>query len=188
MHLRVKRKNQTMFIWAEPTESVESLKGKIEAIVKVSITEMRLYADLLATSHVMADKETLDKLGVQPEQELALVFKLPGVRRPRSRRSLRPRLNHLLSPWPTAAPARCAQAQTTTRLSISPLMRGSSLTTARPRIELASERGGIRRCNPGNHCATSDAGMPGRVGRGGGLPRGWAPRAGACELRPRRAS
>eukprot|EP00302_Diacronema_sp_CCMP2436_P024690 CAMPEP_0179913456 /NCGR_PEP_ID=MMETSP0983-20121128/493_1 /TAXON_ID=483367 /ORGANISM="non described non described, Strain CCMP 2436" /LENGTH=102 /DNA_ID=CAMNT_0021815493 /DNA_START=645 /DNA_END=953 /DNA_ORIENTATION=- len=78
MHLRVKRKNQTMFIWAEPTESVESLKGKIEAIVKVSITEMRLYADLLATSHVMADKETLDKLGVQPEQELALVFKLPG--------------------------------------------------------------------------------------------------------------
>lgn len=79
MYVRVKRKNQTMFIYAEPSETVDSLKRKIEAIVKVSPAEMRLYSDLESTSHVMSDKDTLDKLGVKAEQELALVFKLPGT-------------------------------------------------------------------------------------------------------------
>ncbi|KAG8458125.1 hypothetical protein KFE25_011680 [Diacronema lutheri] len=79
MYVRVKRKNQTMFVYAEPSDTVGALKGKIEGIVQVSPAEMRLYADTESSAHAMADKDTLEKLGVQPEQALALVFKLPGT-------------------------------------------------------------------------------------------------------------
>jgi len=50
------------------------------ALLQVSPAEMRLYADTESSAHAMADKDTLEKLGVQPEQALALVFKLPGAR------------------------------------------------------------------------------------------------------------
>lgn len=83
MYVRVKRKNQTLFVYYEPSETVVALKGKLESIVKVSTSEMRLYADVESAQHAMPDKETLEKLGVLPEQELALVFKVPGE--PRSR-------------------------------------------------------------------------------------------------------
>mmetsp|Transcript_4081 Transcript_4081/g.11852 ORF Transcript_4081/g.11852 Transcript_4081/m.11852 type:complete len:107 (+) Transcript_4081:70-390(+) len=78
MYVRVKRKNQTMFIYVEPSDTVDALKRKIEGIMKVPTGDMRLYSDVESTSHVMNDKETLDKLQIAPEQELALVFKLPG--------------------------------------------------------------------------------------------------------------
>jgi len=35
MYVRVKRKNQTMFVYAEPSDTVGALKGKIEGIVQV---------------------------------------------------------------------------------------------------------------------------------------------------------
>jgi hypothetical protein len=83
IYVRVKRRNQTMFIYTEPAETVDALKAKISQIVKVPAAEMRLYADLDSTTRVMPDKETLEKLYVQPEQELALVFKLEGLLRVR---------------------------------------------------------------------------------------------------------
>mmetsp|Transcript_20562 Transcript_20562/g.55393 ORF Transcript_20562/g.55393 Transcript_20562/m.55393 type:complete len:107 (+) Transcript_20562:103-423(+) len=78
MYVRIKRKNQTLFIYVEPNETVDALKQKIERIMKVSAADMRLYPELESTAHPMSDKETLEKLSIQPEQELALVFKKPG--------------------------------------------------------------------------------------------------------------
>jgi hypothetical protein len=86
IYLRIKRKNQTIFVHIELTDTVEALKTKLEGIVKVPRAEMRIYADVDSTLHPMADKDVLDKLGVQAEQQLALVFKQPGARGAHSRR------------------------------------------------------------------------------------------------------
>jgi hypothetical protein len=80
IYLRIKRKNHTIFVHTELTDTVEALKTKLEAIVKVPRAEMRIYADVDSTLHPMADKDVLEKLGVQAEQQLALVYKQPGAR------------------------------------------------------------------------------------------------------------
>mmetsp|Transcript_4133 Transcript_4133/g.10682 ORF Transcript_4133/g.10682 Transcript_4133/m.10682 type:complete len:108 (-) Transcript_4133:166-489(-) len=81
MYVRVKRKNQTIFMYVEPSETVEAVKGKIEGVMKVPASEMRLfiYNEMEASPQVMADKDTLEKLKIEPEQELALVYKVPGT-------------------------------------------------------------------------------------------------------------
>mmetsp|Transcript_18589 Transcript_18589/g.62316 ORF Transcript_18589/g.62316 Transcript_18589/m.62316 type:complete len:105 (-) Transcript_18589:645-959(-) len=78
MYVRVKRKNQTVFVYVDPTDTVELLKAKLERVVKVPPGDMRLFSDLQAGGHALSDKDTLDKAKVVHEQELGLAFKVPG--------------------------------------------------------------------------------------------------------------
>ena len=74
MYIRAKRKNETLFIESEPTETTADLKKKIAAVVEKTPSSLRL----LFQDNVLDDETTLSDANIENDAILHLVYKVPG--------------------------------------------------------------------------------------------------------------
>uniref|UniRef100_A0A7S0PZ59 Ubiquitin-like domain-containing protein n=1 Tax=Coccolithus braarudii TaxID=221442 RepID=A0A7S0PZ59_9EUKA len=77
-YVRVKRKNQTIFIFMAPTSDTGSaLKARLNAVTKVPAIDMKLFIDKNGDV-VLDDNKTLADQKVENDQELYLIFRKEG--------------------------------------------------------------------------------------------------------------
>jgi len=75
MYIRVKRTNQTIFLYEEPTDTVHAVKNKLAVITKVPHDHLRL----LFNNNPLEDSRTLGDLKVENDAILHLVYKKEGT-------------------------------------------------------------------------------------------------------------
>eukprot|EP01092_Planopodium_desertum_P001527 TRINITY_DN12257_c0_g1_i2.p1 TRINITY_DN12257_c0_g1~~TRINITY_DN12257_c0_g1_i2.p1 ORF type:complete len:103 (+),score=21.10 TRINITY_DN12257_c0_g1_i2:69-377(+) len=76
MYVRVKRKNQTVYCYTEPTETIAALTGKVAAIVAKPETDIRLLPPTAKSAEDALDlTKPVEKSGIEPKGILYMVYK-----------------------------------------------------------------------------------------------------------------
>lgn len=75
MYIRVKRANQTIFIYAEPSDSIVDVKTKIAAINKVPVDSLRL----IFANNPLEDSKTLVDYRIENDNVVFVVYKKEGM-------------------------------------------------------------------------------------------------------------
>jgi len=79
MYIRCKRTNQTVFLYVEPTETIQSVKKKISAIIKSPTDSFRLVNH--PDHRVLEDEKTVADLKIENDNIVYWVLKKRRIRR-----------------------------------------------------------------------------------------------------------
>lgn len=74
MYVRVKRRKTTFFLRCEPSETVQDLKQKLEALSGQPAEDQRLF--LASTAEMLDDSRNLAKQKIHNDAVLALAYRL----------------------------------------------------------------------------------------------------------------
>jgi hypothetical protein len=74
IYIRVKRANQTVFLYAEPSDSVGEVKNKLAHINKVPVDNLRL----IFNNSPLEDNKTLGDYKIENDAIVLLVYKKEG--------------------------------------------------------------------------------------------------------------
>ncbi|GAM19482.1 hypothetical protein SAMD00019534_026570, partial [Acytostelium subglobosum LB1] len=74
LYFRVKRAEQTIFLQAEPTDTVQKLKGDVAIINKLT-DKPADYIRFIYDGAVLEDKKTINQLNIPNDSIICLVYK-----------------------------------------------------------------------------------------------------------------
>ena len=75
MYIRVKRLKTTTFLQVEPTDTISSVKAKLEVLLQQPPEKQQLYKD----GALLEDSRSLAELRIETDDILALALKQPGT-------------------------------------------------------------------------------------------------------------
>jgi hypothetical protein len=75
MYVRVKRGNQTVFMYCEPHDTVAHLKAKLSVVTKQPAADMRLF---FRDAQLADETKSLAELNIENDNILFMAWKLGG--------------------------------------------------------------------------------------------------------------
>eukprot|EP00898_Chlorokybus_atmophyticus_P001451 jgi/Chlat1/2306/Chrsp17S02597 len=79
MYVRVKRKRTTVFVHAEPTDTLGRVRERLGAMITVPAANLRLCAPDRPAATVLDENKTLADLRIENDAVLAVVYKQEGT-------------------------------------------------------------------------------------------------------------